>query len=172
MFMTNETDNGAQSVLPLTKRQRRFVVVVDDSQESSVALRFASARAAHTEGGRLVLFHILEPSEFGHWMAVEDRMREEKYEEAEELLRDIAGKVFDYCGGHPEIVIREGQPKDELLKFLEEEKDLFALFLGASSEGDPGPLVNNFSGPLVGSLHCPVVIVPGCLDDEEIDMMA
>ncbi len=170
--MTEEIDKTTGKVLPLTKRPRRFVVVVDDSQESSVALRFASARAAHTDGGRLVLFHILEPSEFGHWMAVEDKMREEKYEEAEELLRDISAKVYDYCGGHPEIIIREGQPKEELQKFLEEEEDLFALFLGASSDGDPGPLVNNFSGPLVGSLKCPVVIVPGCLADEDIDHMA
>ena len=157
---------------PLFERRRRFVVVVDGSKESSAALRFASARAAHTLGGRLVLFHILKPSEFGHWMVVEDRMREEKYEEAEELLRGIASKVFEYCGGHPEVVIREGQPQDELQKFLEEEEDLFALFLGASSEGDPGPLVNKFSGPLVGLLKCPVVIVPGCLEDEDIDHMA
>jgi len=170
--MTEETTDLKEIFLPLFERQRRFVVVVDGSQESSVALRFASARAAHTDGGRLVLFHILEPSEFGHWMAVEDRMREEKYEAAEELLRDIAAKTYDYCGCYPEIIIREGQPKEELQKFLEEEGNLFALFLGASSDGDPGPLVNNFSGPLVGSLKCPVVIVPGCLGDEDIDLMA
>lgn len=170
--MIKKTTENSKMLLPLFERQRRFVVVVDGSHESAAALRFASARAAHTNGGRLVLFHILKPSEFGHWMAVEDRMREEKYEEAEELLKGIAGKVFDYCGGHPELIIREGQPQEELQKFLEEEEDLFALFLGASSEGDPGPLVNNFSGPLVGSLKCPVVIVPGCLGDEDIDRMA
>ena len=105
-------------------------------------------------------------------MAVEDKMREESLEEAELLMKDVADTVYNYCGVHPETVIKQGQPKEELQKFIDEEQDLFALFLGADTEGEPGPLVSYFSGPLVGSLRCPVVIVPGCIKDEQIDEMA
>lgn len=170
--MNPEPQSPTPHVRPLVARRRRFVVVVDDSSECHVALRFASARAAHVEGGTLVLFHVILPGEFQHWMAVEDKMREESYEDAEDFLKRVSSDVTEYCGVVPEQVIRHGRPREELQKFLESEKDIFALFLGANTEGDPGPLVNYFSGPLVGSLKCPVVIVPGSLTDADIDEMA
>lgn len=166
------TQDKGRSLRPLVARRRRFVVVVDDSPECRVALRFASARAAHVDGGSLLLFHVIPPAEFQHWMAVEDKMREESLEEAEELLGEVAGEVAEYCGLDPERVIRQGRPRDELQKFLESEADIFALFLGADTEGEPGPLVTYFSGPIVGSLSFPVVIVPGSLSAVDIDEMA
>ena len=157
---------------PIVERRRRFVVVVDDSPECRVAMRFASARAAHVEGGSLVLFHVIPPVEFQHWLGVQETMREEQYEEAEELLGHISEELSDYCGVRPEIYIREGNPPEELQKFIEEEKDLFALFLGASTDETPAPLIDYFTGPMAGKLTCPVVIVPGKLATDEIDEMA
>jgi len=170
--MNAESQPIAPHVRPLVARRRRFVVVVDTSPECHVALRFASARAAHVEGGTLVLFHVIPPAEFQHWMAVEDKMREESLEDAEDFLKRVSADVTEYCGVVPERIIRRGRAREELQKFLESEEDIFALFLGADTEGDPGPLVSYFSGPLVGSLTCPVVIVPGSLSDEDIDEMA
>ena len=150
------SDNGDDAPFrPLARRRRRFVVVVDDSPECHVAIRFASGRAAHVDGGVLVLFHVIPPAEFQHWMAVEDRMREESLEEAELLMKDVADTVYNYCGVHPEVIIRQGQPKEELQKFIDEEEDLFALFLGADTEGDPGPLVTYFSGRPRVERSCP-----------------
>jgi len=157
---------------PLLERRRRIVVVIDGSPESEVALRFAAGRAVHVDGGSLVLFHAIPPAQFGHWMAVEDKMKEESVEQAEALMRDVAGKVYDYCGHHAEIIITHGKPKDELIAFMDKEEDIFALFLGASTAEDPGPLVDYFSGTAVGSMKCIVVIVPGGLSDEQIDAMA
>ena len=169
--MNAQAENAPVPGRPMAARKRKFLVVVDDSSECQVALRFAAGRAGHVEGGGIILFHVIPPSDFQHWIAVEDRMREEAYEAAEELMRDVAARVYDYSGVPPEIIIRTGQPKEELQAFIEQEPDLFALFLGANSGGDPGPLVDYFSGPLVGSLSCPVVIVPGCLSEEQIDEM-
>ena len=76
-----------------------------------------------------------------------------------------------YAGLQPDVVIREGQPKEELQAFIEGRDDVFVLILGANAEGDPGPLVDYFSGPLVGSLKCPVMIVPGSMSNEAIDAM-
>ena len=56
-------------------RQRIFLVVVDDSPEMEVALRFACLRARHT-GGRVALLYVLEPSEYQTWLRVGDLMRD------------------------------------------------------------------------------------------------
>ncbi len=157
---------------PLKTRKRRFVVVMDSSPEAQVSMRFAAARASHVDGGSLVIFHVVPPGEFQHWVAVQDRMQKESKKAARELLETAAAFVGEEYGIEPEIVIREGNPKEELQNYMEKTRDLFALFLGAHPEGEPGPLVDYFSGPLCGCLKCPVVIVPGCMSDEQIDEMA
>ena len=157
---------------PLKARKRRFVVVMDSSPEAQVSMKFAAARASHVNGGSLVIFHVVAPGEFQHWVAVQDRMQLESKKEARDLLESVAAFVEEEYGIEPEIVIREGNPKEELQKYMEKTRDLFALFLGAHPEGEPGPLVDYFSGPLCGSLKCPVVIVPGGMTIEQIDEMA
>ena len=149
-------------IRPIKKRLRKLLVVVDGSPESKVAIRFAAARAAHITGGELILFHCIRPGEFQHWVAVADRMREEAYEEAEALLREVAERLHSYCGVSPEIVIVEGEPKD----------DIFGLVLGAGVQGEPGPLVDYFTGAEVGDLPCPVMLVPGTMSYEQVDSMA
>ncbi|MBO6504644.1 MAG: universal stress protein [Kordiimonadaceae bacterium] len=160
-------------IRPVAKRHRKLVVVVDDSPESKVAIRFAAARAVHITGGGLILFHCIRPGEFQHWMAVADRMREEAFEEAEELLSGIAQQLNDYCGVEPDIVVSEGEPADEMIKYLESRDDIFGLVLGAGEEaGRPGPLVDYFTGAAVSGLPCPVFIVPGTMTYEQVDAMA
>lgn len=152
-------------------RLRNFVVAVDDSEETLIAVRFASGRAGHIVGGGIILFRAIAPVDFQHWMAVAERMREEAMDETRAKLEDLAAKIYAYSGVKPEIVIREGNPKEELLAFIKERTDLFALVLAASPGGEPGPLVDYFSGPLAANLPCPVVIVPGKLKTDEIDRL-
>lgn len=157
---------------PLKHRKRRFVVVMDNSPEAKVSLHFASARAAHVDGGTLVIFHAVRPGEYQHWRAVKEAMAEENKKEARDLMNSVATFVEEEYGLEPEIVIREGNPKEELQSYMEKTRDLFALFLGAHPGGEPGPLVDYFSGPLCGCLKCPVVIVPGEMTEAQIDEMA
>ena len=63
--------------VPFEEQWRVFLVVVDDSDEWASALHFACRRALHT-GGRVALLHVIEPSEFQHWITVEEVMREEQ----------------------------------------------------------------------------------------------
>jgi len=170
--MTKKPAGRKRGRHPLKERKRKFVVVMDSSPEAKVSLKFASARASHVEGGTLVIFHVIPPGEFHHWVAVQNAMAEETKDQAREMLKEVAAFVEEEYGLEPEIVIREGKPKAELQAYVEKTRDLFALFLGAHPEGDPGPLVDYFSGPLCGSLKCPVVIVPGGMTDEQINEMA
>ncbi len=53
-----------------------FLVVVDNSTEMRVALRFASRRAKRT-GGRVGLLRVIRKADFQHWAAIGNLMREE-----------------------------------------------------------------------------------------------
>ena len=84
---------------------RVFLVVVDETEEMHLALRFACRRALHT-GGRVALLYVIEPSGFQHWMSVGDLMREEARSEAEQLLQRMAAKVNELAGKMPILHLR------------------------------------------------------------------
>lgn len=151
---------------------RVFLVVVDDSEEMPVALRFASRRAQHT-GGRVALLYVVEPADFQHWMAVGDLMREEARSEGEQLLQKLAAQVNELTGTMPILHVREGDRRDELLKLIDEEPRISILVLAASMEQrGPGPLVSALTGKLLGRLRIPITIVPGSLAEDDIDSIS
>ncbi len=149
--------------------RRNFLVIVDDTPECRLALRFAGRRAKRTGGG-VMLLKVIEPADFQHWMTVENLMREEAREEAEELLQSLAAEVSDLTGIVPEYRIREGNRVDEILALIEEEEGIRLLVLGASTDTEgPGPLVSRLAGQMAGSMRIPVTIVPGNMTPAEID---
>ena len=147
---------------------RVMLVVIDESAEHQVALRFAALRAAHT-GGRVAMLYVIEPQDSQQWKAVEDLMREERRAEAEATIKQLSEQVFEWSGSMPAIFLREGKMREELLKLIEEEPSISILVLGAATgpEG-PGPLVTHLAGKIAGRLRIPVTIVPGGLTDEQI----
>jgi nucleotide-binding universal stress UspA family protein len=152
--------------------KRVFLVVVDDTEEMAVALRFACRRARHT-GGRVALLYVLEPNDFQHWMAVGDLMRQESRTEAEKLLQRHAGRVQEWAGTMPILYLREGTRHESLMQLIDEEPSISILVLGASTApGGPGPLVTALTGKLMGKLRIPITVVPGNLADDDIDSIA
>ena len=151
---------------------RIFLVVVDETEEMRVALRFAALRARHTDG-KVALLYVLEPSDVQQWMAVESLMREEQREQAESLLQRLAGEVAELCGSPAILHIREGRRRDELLALIAEEPQISILVLAAGTgpEG-PGPLISHLVGKMSGKLRVPVTVVPGSLSDEQIAALA
>lgn len=152
--------------------KRIFLVVVDDTEEMKVALRFACGRARHT-GGRVALLYVLEPNDFQHWMAVGDLMRQEARSEAEKLLQRHAAHVQEWAGSMPVLFLREGTRHESLMSLIEEEPSISILVLGASTgQGGPGPLVSALTGKLMGKLRVPITVVPGNLSEQEIDSIS
>ncbi len=152
-----------------TLTRRKFLCVVDDSPECRLALRFAFRRAARTGGG-VVLLYVIEPADFQHWVAVENLMREEAREAAEEVLHTLADEVSQWSGIMPEFAIREGRKQEQVITLLDDEPEIRLLVLGASAEKDgPGPLVTALAGPNSGDLRVPITVVPGTLTIEQID---
>jgi nucleotide-binding universal stress UspA family protein len=156
---------------PPDAHERVFLVVVDATVEMRVALRYAALRACHT-GGRVALLHVMEPPDRQHWMALESLMREEKREEAEELVGRQAEIVMALTGTMPVIHIREGLPADELLAVIDEDPTITILVLAAAvGDAGPGPLISALSNRLVSRLRVPLTIVPGSLSDAQIDLL-
>jgi nucleotide-binding universal stress UspA family protein len=151
---------------------RVMLVVIDETAELQVALRFACLRARHT-GGRVALLYVIEPADSQQWRAVEDLMREERRAEAETTMKALSEQVFERSGSMPILFMREGKVRDELLKLIEEEPSISILVLGAATgpEG-PGPLVTHLAGKIAGRLRIPVTIVPGGLTDDQIGALS
>lgn len=155
----------------MSEPARNYLVVVDDTLESRVALRFAARRARKT-GGQLLLLHVIPPTDFIQWGGVQNVMEAEAQEKAEALLAEVAEQVVAETGLRPSMEVRTGKPADEVLKALSGDMTIHTLVLGAAAKGAPGPLVAFFSGETAGQLPCPVVIVPGGLTDEAVEQLA
>jgi len=147
---------------------RKFLVVLDDTRECLNAMRFAALRAARTGGGVQIL-SIIPPEEFQHWMGVADLMRAEARERIEAHFEVFAKWMRDKQGINPELVIREGDPVNEILAQVREDGSVGVLVLGAGSDkGGPGPLVTALTRSS-GSLPIPVTIVPGDMSKERLE---
>jgi nucleotide-binding universal stress UspA family protein len=148
--------------------QRVFLLVVDETAELAVALRYAARRARAT-GGRVAMLYVTEPAN-SEWLAVGDLMREERRTEAEHRLQGLSSRVQELSGEMPILYVREGSVRDELLRLLDEEPSISVLVLGADTgPRGPGPLVSALAGKYAGRLRVPLIVVPGALSDEEVD---
>jgi len=147
---------------------RKFLVVLDDSQECLNAMRFAALRANHTGGGVEVLA-IIPPEEFNHWIGVGNIMREEARERIHAHFEVFAKWMRDHQHVDPELVIREGEPVSEILAQVHDDPEIGVLVLGAGTTNKgPGPLVTQLSKSS-GTLPIPITIVPGDLTKERLE---
>jgi nucleotide-binding universal stress UspA family protein len=158
--------------MPESTPSRVFLVVVDETPEHRIAVRYAARRAAHT-GGRLALLHVIEPGEVQHFRAIEELALAERREAAEELLQGLCEEIAPIAGAVPIVYIRQGRRRDELLALIAEEPTISILVLaaGTGAEG-PGPLVSALAGKAAARLRIPIAIVPGGLTMEQVDALS
>lgn len=169
--MTSEETPG-QSEDQATIKERVFLVVIDDSPELKVAIRYACRRARRSDG-RVALLHVTEPSGFGEWIGVKQRILEEARQQAEAAMQRTASEVQKLSGKMPMLYFREGDRREQVMSLIEEEPEISILVLAASTgPKGPGPLVSALIGKFVGKLRVPVTIVPGNLSDEDIEHIA
>ncbi len=150
---------------------RVYLVIMDDTEEALVALRFASRRAIKT-GGTLHIIAIIEPQPFVAFAGVQATIEEEARERAQTTAAAAAGSILSEGGAMPVISVKQGEGVKVVHDYLTEHPEISALVLGAAKDGGPGPLVAYFAGAVAGQLPCPVFVVPGTLDDEGIDRLS
>lgn len=149
---------------------RAYLVVIDESPEAQVALRFAARRAVKTGGGVEILALIPQP-DFVQWGGVMATIEEEARQRAEALVTAAAGTLIAEAGLKPRITVRDGNGPKIIRKLIADNPDIAALVLGAAAEGPPGPLVTHFVTEAAG-LTVPLMIVPGGLDRDAIDRLS
>lgn len=149
---------------------RVYLTIVDETEEARAALRFAARRAAKT-GGVVHLLALVPRQSFNAFGGIQATIEEEARDRAEVLANSAAGELMYESSKMPQIAVRVGDAKSVVAEYLAEHPEVAALVLGAAAEGAPGPLVTHFSTN-VGSLHCPLFIVPGHLSSEEIDALS
>lgn len=150
---------------------RTYLVVIDDTPEAEIALRFAARRAVKTHGSVEILALIEQP-EFVQWGGVMAAIEDEARERAEALVARAAGTLLSESGLKPSITVRQGGGAKAVREALDANPDIAALVLGAAASGAPGPLVTHFAGTDAGSLRVPLMIIPGSLDPDAIDRLS
>jgi len=149
---------------------RTYLVVIDDSPEASLALRFAARRAARTGGGVIILA-IIPPQDFVAFGGVQATIEAEAREHAEELVATAADAVMQE-GVTPQNLIKAGKPAEVVREVIGESDEIAALVLATAASGAPGPLVAHFTGQDAGTLPCPVMLVPGGIDISRLDALS
>lgn len=150
---------------------RTYLVVIDDSPESEIALRFAARRAVKT-GGTVEILALVPQPEFVQWGGVMAAIEEEGRERAEALVQRAAGTLLTESGLKPAITVQEGDGAKVVREMIAANPDVAALVLGAAPSGAPGPLVTHFTGADAGTFSVPVMIIPGSLDIAAIDRLS
>lgn len=150
---------------------RTYLVVIDETPEAGVALRFAARRAAKT-GGAVQVLALIPPTEFVAFGGVQATIEDEARQHAEALVQSAAGTIVEEAGIRPSIMVKTGDPIALIREALADNPEIGALVLGAAANGSPGPLVSHFAGAESGGLPCPVMIVPGSLDIEALDRLS
>jgi nucleotide-binding universal stress UspA family protein len=153
------------------KSKRTYLVVVDDSAEARVALRFAARRAAKTNG-RVEVLGIVEPQDFVQFGGVQAAIEEEQRLRIQGVVSSAIGEILDESGVEANVIVQQGDPVRTVRDYVGERSEVAALVLGAAESGSPGPLVVHFTGNDAGKLPCPVMIIPGSLSDERLEQLS
>ncbi|MBA3668965.1 MAG: universal stress protein [Sphingomonas sp.] len=151
--------------------KRTYLVVVDDSDESRVALRFAARRAVKTKG-RIEIIGLVEPQDFVQWGGVQSAIEEEQRLRIAGVVSAAVGEILDVAGFDVNIITQQGDAAKNLRDYIGAREDVSALVLGAAPSGNPGPLVASFCGNDSGTLPCPVMVIPGSLSDERLEQLS
>lgn len=149
---------------------RVYLVIMDETEEAGLALRFASRRATRT-GGAVHLLALVQPQPFVAFGGIQATIEEEARARAEALVTSAAGSLLSEGGAPPVISVRQGDGVAVIREYLTEHPEVSALVLGAEASGAPGPLVSHFAGS-AGQLPCPVYVIPGGLNDDEIERLS
>lgn len=150
---------------------RTYLVIIDESEEAEIALRFAARRATRT-GGAVEVLALIPRAEFVAWGAVQTAIEDEARDHAEDMVRNAIATLALENVVTPAIKVKQGEPIQLIRETLAENPEIGALVLGAARDGNPGPLIAHFAGADAGTLPCPLMIVPGSLSNEALDRLS
>ena len=150
---------------------RVYLVIMDETEEALVALRFAARRAAKTAGTVHIIAHVPQQA-FSAFGGIQATIEAEAREHAEQLVAAASDAVMQEGNIVAQTMIRSGKPVEVVRDAIGENDEVAALVLATAANGAPGPLVAHFTGQDAGTLPCPVMIVPGGIDIARLDALS
>lgn len=147
---------------------RKFLVLFDDTHESLNAMRFAAMRAAGSDGGVMIL-SVIPADDIQHGFGVADVMRAEAQERIEAHFEVFARWMRSRPKVEPELIIREGNPADELMNLIASDSEIGVVVVGISSDKSAAnPILNRLLRE-ASNLPCPITVVPDNLSKERLE---
>ena len=146
------------------EKNRQFLVVVDETAELDTALSYACSRSRST-GGKIALLYVYDVDyDFTHYKYVQELANAAARANADGVLRIFAQRILKETGREPDLYVRKGNRRDQLLKLVKERSELSLLILSSAIGKKPGPLVEAVTGKYDGKNGLPVTVVPGMKD--------
>ena len=151
--------------------KKKFLVVIDESKELKNAIHFAAQRAKNTNG-TLSMLYVVDHAMNAQWSKVEHLIEQEETSEAKKICRNWAQLIKEQFNIDTEIIIKLGNKKDEILKLLKEDKNIRFLVLATSGDGEnPGPIIKSLLSSKMRDLSIPIVLVPGSMEEKDINLI-
>ena len=153
------------------KTNRNYFIVIDQSREMWTAVKFAMKRAKLTKSNIITISFIESISE-GMMLTTSTEKILDKDQLNNEKLKHK--EVHEYI--HKKSKIKAGaeifkiNDIDDFISFLNKYSSNSTIVLATSNDiGKPGPLIDKLIYEKSSSLLCPLVIINGNLQDEEIE---
>ena len=107
--------------------KRKYLVVIDDTEECDRAVYWAAKRAGRTKS-QIVMLRVIEPGDRNQqWLGVADIMMAEQQEAANAALDKFAARAKKIARITPDRVVREGDTAEEIVKLIDEDADIGIL---------------------------------------------
>ncbi len=152
----------------ISVRPSKYIVCVDDTELSHIALRFACIKAKKRRI-QIDLLHVIAPSDMQVLGAVASKVEAEERAQAETLMIKLSNLAYDISGIIPTLWIRSGVPAHEIVAHTMEHHDANMLVLAVAPGSKSGNRVIESLMMQAGEkLLIPMMLVPGNLTDQQM----
>ena len=151
--------------------QRNYFVVIDDSEEMWTAVKFATKRAKSTKSN-LTTISFIESISDGMMLTTSTEKILDKEQISSEKVKhkEVHDFIFEQSKIKAKTEIFKISEIDDFINFLNIYSSNSTIILATSKDiGKPGPLIDKLIYEKGNSLHCPLVIINGNLEDKEIE---
>ena len=150
---------------------RIYFVVIDQSDEMWTAVKFAIRRAKVTKSKITTVSFIQSASEGMMLTSGTEKILDKDQISTEKLNhKEVHNYILESSKIKAKSEIFKYNEIDEFINFLNKYSSNSTIVLATSKDiGKPGPLIDKLIYEKSNSLHCPLVIINGNLEDKQIE---
>jgi hypothetical protein len=153
------------------KNNRNYFIVIDQSHEMWTAVKFAIKRAKSTKSHLTTISFIENVSDrMMLTTSTESILNKDQIENEKIKHKEVHDFIFNKLKIKADAEIFKINEIDNFIDFLNKFSSNSTIILATSSDiGKPGPLIDKLVYEKNNSLLCPLVVINGNLQDDEIE---